>query len=336
MTYILMSIFLLIYGLVGLCGLRYDVDKESFFGRADTAVLKGLFCVTVMLVHIPPEYQNFIQHTIGRFAFCGVTFFFMVSAYGVRYGVEKGKEDYLRRFWQKRLPVLLIPMLLCNAEKLLLNAISGAEIHFWQLFAIQDWVQVLLLYYLVFWITYYLGRKWNWSSTVCDAIICTAIILKSLILTFVFHFYQWPTESYGFAYGILLFRHEAAIRDWMQRNWKGKCVVWLLCSIVSGIGYLSLKHIPFLGDYVLKIVLGFCVNALILTLNRRITLGNAALRRLGAISYPVYLLHMTVYAFLSRYPITNSGVFICLAFIITIALACVVERCSLPMLRKMR
>lgn len=336
MTYFLMCVFLLVYGLAALYGWQYNAEKESFFGKDDTAILKGLSCVVVMLVHIPSEQWNIIQYAIGRFAFCCVTFFFMVSAYGVRFGAEKRKENYLERFWQKRLPALLIPMLLCNVEKLLLNAISGAEVHILQLLEIQDWVQVLLLYYFIFWITYYLGRKWNWSSKVCDTIICAVIILKSLILTFVFHFYQWPTESYGFAYGILLFRHEAAIRNWMQRNWKGKCGVLLLCSIVSGIGYLSLKHFPFWGDYVLKIMLGLCVNALILTLNRRITLGNAVLRKLGSISYPMFLLHVTVYAFLSHYPITNSGVFICAAFIITIALACAVERCSSLMLRKLR
>lgn len=61
----------------------YD-DGQHFFDMSNSNALRGFWCLIVILVHIPAAYQNRIQDMIGSFAYIGVTFYFMTSAYGLK------------------------------------------------------------------------------------------------------------------------------------------------------------------------------------------------------------------------------------------------------------
>ena len=114
MTYALMG--LLLAGLVGICltGARYDVGKTGFMSLEDTNFLRGMWSIIVVLVHIPAAYQNPVQDMLGSFAYIGVTFFFMTSAFGLKYSMAH-KKGYMESFWRKRLPPVLVPALLVQA-----------------------------------------------------------------------------------------------------------------------------------------------------------------------------------------------------------------------------
>lgn len=158
MTYILMFLLLIVYAAIILVQLKYQPDKESFFDLHDSIMLKGAFCMIVVLVHVPAAYQNRIQDMMGSFAYIGVTFFFMTSAYGLKYGVSH-KGDYLRGFWKKRLPAVLVPAILCNIVAVAVNMAFGKNISLISFINVNDWVKVLLLFYLVFWIVYCAADK---------------------------------------------------------------------------------------------------------------------------------------------------------------------------------
>ena len=158
MTYILMFIFIVLYAAIVLAGAKYLSGKEDFFDFYDSQMLKGLFCIIVVLVHIPSGYQNRIQDMIGSFAYIGVTFFFMSSAYGIKYGI-KNKENYLKHFWRRRLIALLIPALMCNVVNVIFLVATGQDVQLVTFLNINTWVRVLLLFYLVFWLGHYLSYK---------------------------------------------------------------------------------------------------------------------------------------------------------------------------------
>lgn len=61
----------------------------SFFNLTNTTAMRGFWCIIVILVHIPAVYQNRIQDLMGSFAYIGVTFFFMTSAYGLKVGAKR-------------------------------------------------------------------------------------------------------------------------------------------------------------------------------------------------------------------------------------------------------
>lgn len=158
-TNILMIILLISYLLAILFKSRYCSGKNSFFSLQETNVMKGLWCIIVLLVHTPDEYQNRIQDMMGSFAYIGVTFYFMSSSYGLKYGIIY-KPDYLNRFWVKRLPKILIPALLINCMQALYLLLYSSTTFSWLTFInIGNWVKVLLLFYFIFWIVYTISYK---------------------------------------------------------------------------------------------------------------------------------------------------------------------------------
>lgn len=66
-TYILMGLFLFVYTVIALLGVKYDANKQNFFDISDSTVLKGLFCILVVLVHTLEAQQNRIQDAMGSF-----------------------------------------------------------------------------------------------------------------------------------------------------------------------------------------------------------------------------------------------------------------------------
>lgn len=332
MTNIIMYIFLLVYIAIVLTGIKYQPNKENFFDAYDTYVLRGIFCVIVILVHIPVAYQNQIQDMLGSFAYIGVTFFFMTSSYGLKWGLVH-KENYLHSFWRKRLPALLVPAILCNLVSVGIKIAVGDLVTFWTFININNWVKVLLLFYFVFWCVYFLSDKLNlaeggyWQ----DILICLIVATFSLVdkLTPVKLTLIWPTESMGFVYGVVLANCFSTVKSWMKIRWVGKCVILFGISGLLGVAYLKWKDIVFWGDYCLKIALGIVMLLLLLQVTRNFKIGNRTLIFLGTISYEVYLLHHSVFDLLANISvINNSGVFVVSAVVLTVLIATFIKWCS--------
>ena len=153
-TFVIMLFVLGFLGITLLAGLKVtDGRSTHFFDRDNTNALRGFWCLVVMLVHVPSLYQNRIQDMIGSFAYIGVTFFFMTSAYGLRLLIEKN-PDSINVFWRKRLPKLLVPCFLVKIIGLLTDAATGNVIILWNLVSINGWVQWLVVCYFIFWMSY--------------------------------------------------------------------------------------------------------------------------------------------------------------------------------------
>lgn len=122
----------------------------SFFNLTNTTAMRGFWCIIVILVHIPAVYQNRIQDLMGSFAYIGVTFFFMTSAYGLKVGAKKN-PDSTKVFWRRRLPKLLIPMFLVNVLTMVMHLIECKDISPLDLLSVNMWVVWLLACYAIYW-----------------------------------------------------------------------------------------------------------------------------------------------------------------------------------------
>ncbi len=301
--------------------------QTSFFDRSATSSMRGFWCLIILLVHIPPNHQNRIQDLIGSFAYIGVTFFFMTSGYGLMLGIQKNEQSIKKGFWLRRLPKLLLPMFLVNVISVLSELIITGKIQPLDLLFITGWVRQLLLFYLVVWlICRFAGEKV--SALNKERIICVCV----LVLSLVFYFskgkllFAWPTESLGFLYGVLLARYKEEFKKFAVNKWWLNSACAGIASLLFGVLYLKIKHIDFLGDYVVKALLGLFIITLILFANTRIPIGNALNRFLGKISYEVYLLHTVSFVILEALPINmNSGIFILSSIIITVVLSLLVN-----------
>lgn len=158
LTYVLMGLLVIGIAITTLWGVKYQPDKDSFMSIDDTTFLRGFWCIIVVLVHVPALFQNRIQDMLGSFAYIGVTFFFMTSAYGLKWSIEH-KPEYMDNFWKRRLPPILIPALIANAFDVLMYGINGSPVSALSFLNINGWVKILLLYYLVFWIVYKIAPK---------------------------------------------------------------------------------------------------------------------------------------------------------------------------------
>lgn len=330
-TVILMGVFLVVLLFVTLFGVKYDKNKTEFFSYDDTKILKGFWCIIIVLVHVPADFQNKIQDSLGSFAYIGVTFFFMASAYGLKYSV-KHKQNYLRNFWKRRLPALIIPALLVNLVSVAMRLIFKQDVSPWSIFAINPWVLVLVLLYFVFWMIYYVSTKLKLTIGIKqDVIICLITIAFSIVdkLTSIKITSIWPTECWGFVYGILLADFSERIRAIMNKNWILKTSATCVLSALFGILYLKFKSVYFIGDYCLKILLGMLISAFILQFTIRFKLGNTAIRFLGNISYEVYLMHFVIFYALGHINIQmNSGLYIWVALVLTIISSLIIQKIS--------
>ena len=320
---IMAGILLCLLGLL-LAGAKYSPDGAHFFDRENSGAMRGFWCLIVVLVHVPAGYQNRLQDMIGSFAYVGVTFFFLTSAYGLRLTAEKRPEG-IRCFWRHRLPKLLVPCVLANAVRMAAYAAGGSRVSLWMLAAIGGWVRWLLVCYLIFWLCYrFLPETYrDWAVCGLTVAFSLAVYLMKPDTT------TWCPEVLGFVWGILLGRWKARFTGWTDKGWLAKNAGLCLLSGALGVGYLMSKGIPFWGDYVLKIVLGMAILGLILGLNTKISIGNRVSCLLGTISYEVFLLHDVSFFMLEKaFPGLNSGVFILMSLLVTAALSLAVQRIS--------
>lgn len=309
-----------------LVGAKRDDGKDSFMSIDDAMFLRGFWCLIVVMVHVPKAYQNRIQDMLGSFAFVGVTFFFMTSAYGLKVSLAR-KPGYMARFWRRRLPAILVPALIANALSVLVKALTGGAVTPLSLINVNDWVKVLLGHYVLFWVIYGLLPRWLGQGRWQDVSMCLAVAALSLVerLTPLSVNLGWVVEPLGFAYGIIAANYADAIRCWTHERWLGKAAALGALSAALGVAYLKYKPVPVLGDYLLKIALGMAITAFVFQLIARIRVGNRVNRFLGGISYEVYLLHRPAFALVAAIAAggmkLGSGAFIALALAITIVLA---------------
>ncbi len=320
--------------LVSILVLRDKKGKSAKFFDLDTSSsMRGFWCLIVILVHIPMEpvdYSNKIQDMIGSFAYIGVTFFFMTSSYGLTLGAMKKPESFTNGFWRRRLTRLLIPMFIVNVLTILSELAVNRSFDPWNFIHINGWVKDLLFFYLVVWLVHkFLPKS---LSVKAKSYIVVGVVALFSLMVYLFkglYVFGWPTELYGCIYGVLMALFKDEFERFALKSWLLKAGVFAVLSGAFGVGYLKFKGLPFVGDYVLKILLSFCILGLIFILNSKISIGNPISRFLGSVSYEVYLSHSISFILLSALPVTlSSGLFILGSLCITVILSFLINKVS--------
>ena len=225
-------------------------------------------------------------------------------------------------------------MFLVNVLTMVMHLIECKDISPLDLLSVNMWVVWLLACYAIYWaVNIFVDMEGYQDLLICLLIAAGSITVYCLkdrmtVTT-------WCPEVFGFIWGILL----ADYREWFVRTIKRK---WLLINLVLcllsgilGLSYLRFKSVLILGDYLLKIMLGLAIILFILALNVSIALGNKVSLFLGRISYEVYLIHGAVFGLMATFmPGINSGLFISLSIVITVALSWVVNLMSRPVIKK--
>lgn len=220
---------------------KYDKTKKSFMDKEDANFLRAFWCIVIFLVHVPVAYQNKMQDAVGSFAYIGVTFYFMTSGYGLKYSISH-KKDYMSHFWRNRFPSLFIPAIIINIISILLGAIKGYRKSFSliSIIDINNWVKLLLILYLIFWIIYYIIPKKIKGGQWQDITIVAAVAVISIIQYFIKSIFIWPVEVLGFAYGIIAAKYFDTIIKWICNKTYQKIYIFLGASLALGGGVFEI------------------------------------------------------------------------------------------------
>lgn len=328
-TLVSMAVLLAFLGFVVLFT---DVRAKDtrFFDKDVTNCLRGFWCIIILLVHVPTDYQNFIQDTLGSFAYVGVTFFFLTSGYGLALGVKKTPEQIRKSFWKRRLPKLLVPMILVNIVRVLIKLYAYEEFLPLELFGITGFVRQLLLFYFLFWGIFRFFPKQISMDVRCNVLCCCVFAFSVLVYYWDENpVFGWPVESLGFAYGVLLARNKEKFVVFVQTKWFLKSFAACCLALMLGVTYLLFKDVVLIGDYIVKIALAVAILLFMLLLTARLKIGNPISRFLGEISYEVYLIHDVVFIVLSVvYAKMNSGIFVILSILFTVILSVLINKAS--------
>ena len=337
LSYLLTVLVPLIVG--GGAIINSKIEPGHFFSKDYTTVLKGLCCLIVIFVHIKPERGNTLQDAIGSFAYVAVTFFFLVSAYGMLAGVEKSR-NYLKNFWRNRLISLLTPCLLINIIGYLLSVLIKEHSDLKILYRIDSYVVVLLQWCVWFYVVELCRVRWfPQRKTLTDWILMSGVIVSSLDLYFFVSVDAgWCFERMGLVWGVLLYRNFDKVVSWMDKSRLIKVIILTIIGGIIGVSYLKFKMVYFWGAYLLKIILGFSLLLLLFTATSDRKFGNNISNWFGDISYEVYLSHMMVLGIMTLIiPIyINSGAFIFVSIIATLALSTGVHAIGKPIVKRLR
>ena len=327
LDYIIMLIILLFLGIMILYKAKLFDENETFFDAGNSGAMRGFWCIVIILVHIPAAYQNRIQDMIGSFAYIGVTFFFMTSAYGLTLSQIRSPEC-VRGFWIKRLPKILIVSWITNIISALANlALLGKKTGIFKMLLLNDWIYWIIACYFAFWISNLVFKDhFAWKASTVTLVTAGSLIMYYLKKNGVVTTTIWSTEVFGFAWGIILASLKQPFMTYFIRKWWIKCSFSAVASVVIGVAYIKLKTVPFMGDYILKIVLGIAITLFILVVNTRVNFGNVISLYIGAVSFEVYLVHLVVIDVLDKaFTWPGSGIFIVTCIVITLLLAPVVH-----------
>lgn len=319
-----MIVILLFLAFLILYKVKIEDLNDDFFGINSTTIMRGIWCLIIILVHIPESYQNPIQDMISSFGYIGVTFFFVTAGYGLKLGMVN-KTGMIHGFWKRRLPKLMIPYLITIVFYLLISFLNHEVFDLYILYSVGGWVLWLIFCYFIFWATYNFNLFGKYKDIAISAIIALFSVVLFLSSKYIV-FTTWTTEIYGFIWGIMLANNKTRFKNYVVKNWNIKSVISGTIAFVLGIMYLKFKPMYFTGSYLLKIVLGIAILMFILILISRICIGNEVAHYIGRISYEVFLCHGIAIKLLEiLLPGIQSGVFIALVIGFTIIIAIVIR-----------
>ena len=294
-------------------------QKESRFGKKQTAMLKGLLALSVIFHHLSQQTNTmWIFEIFKELGGQLVSAFFFISGYGLLASILSNK-NYLDSFLKKRLLKVVVPFPLAIFAFLLSRLIDGDDLTFSGVFVpllhgdtnhllpYSWYVFVLIFFYLLFFISF---RK---ISDLRDSLIL--ILLFSILLIFVLKTFSfdgwWYQSTFGFFAGVLCKKTEKNIYALMKET---KYRLSIFVIVLALIKLFGRDHFVSYGLYPCLIYLMF-IHVKIPILKPLVRMGN--------ISYEIYLLQGIAITLLrgNNLFLTNDYVYIATCVLVTIPLA---------------
>jgi len=294
-------------------GVKVADNADTALSLNNTAALRGISAIEIMLGHIGIVTGNVIQFPNRKAGILFVGIFFMLSGYGLAYGYAN-KAGYLQHFFKKRFLKILIPTVLV----IIASAIYYRNISIEMVLesGARWYITELFVLYIIFYVSYrFIGEKGIIVITVVTAVFVVLAYFMGLSN-------PWYGSTFCFPLGMAYYNFK---KDTVTLKTKRRVfyVSLLLLGMLSAIAGFFVLDGSFVGNVLCRSLasVSFCL-AVILVLEK-IRIGNMFVEYLSLISFEIYLIHGIVIDYCSSAFIFKDNVFgfTILVTIITLTLA---------------
>ena len=268
------------------------------FNNKKMPPLRGFLALVIVLGHFSYFMEGTFVSAMTLAAPASVAFFLFISGYGLTCSIWKEGMPYLKTFLLSKivrivLPALLVVLLhalLCGRSGVVLHARARLVLANGNTFLPHYWFVWTILYdYLLFYLSWrFLPRCWT-------KYVILAGVLVFLSVTILSGYDRcWWMCALSFPAGVFFAEYEQPVYSFVGRNNQS---YWLTL-----LGLALLTALLFMAPVLWTRVIAYTVCPLFLTLCvARLPLDKASLPVLGflgAISYEIYLVHITMMSFL--------------------------------------
>ncbi len=293
------------------------------FSAQQTTYLKGVFALFVILHHLCTYLADYFP-SFFAFKYLGflmVGGFFLVSGYGLMYGVLN-KENYLKGFLSKRLVAILIPYYIINIFNMGANYLSNAltlKYIVFSVFGITMWyIAAILCLYIMFYICF---KFFKINIAMVLISVCTFLYIGGMFAVhrIMGHYglyiktglpefgFWWYNSAICFLLGIWYLKYKDKIDDIIKHHYLTTVAI---SFIITAITYLiSCRHFNDNLTYILVCEIICCVafTVFLISLTYKVKIGNKFLKLCGNLSLELYLCHaLFIYAY--RCDLTVFGI----------------------------
>lgn len=278
------GLFTLLWLGLGIYGIKKKSTVDTALDIGNTKALRGFSAIEIMLGHIGISTGNILQFPNRKAGILFVGIFFMISGYGLAYGYDK-KQDYLKGFFFKRFPAILIPAILviildvlCSQNTTVMYVLEGSA---------RWYVTELLLLYLIFYFAFKcLGAKGWIAVTIASAVIVLLAFLLGLSN-------PWYGSTMCFPLGMFYYNHKEYSIGLRPVKRSLIILLFLALTAASILGFFVYED-SFMGNVVCRTLASVLFCSALLLLLEIVQLGNTFSFALATISYEIYLLHALI------------------------------------------
>ena len=329
---------------------KYNEWNDDFLSLKQSKNLLGFFSVFIVLHHLVQHVGIVNAGFLGILENWGVNFvgaFFFFSGYGLIKSYIS-KKDYLKGFFKKRLPSVLVPFYVCILIFVITGLIKG-ELTF-GLTMVYDLIGIILIndhmwyiveiviIYILFRLIFGIIKNEKLAFTLMGLSLAVMIAV-SFFLGHGDHWFQgewWYNSTILFFVGMIVSRFEKEIVSFVKKHYYAVAVsLGILFFVFYKLTMYMLEHHGYwtegsgksFGEVCLDRAYTLGVQApmiiffvlFILTIGLKIKCENKVLKFFGSISLELYLIHNLFIRLFGG--VSGSGIFCTLVLICSIAAA---------------
>ena len=262
---------------------------NNYFSVARTRSIKGMGAIFILFSHICSYLGDtfralLIFKNAGGLMVAGVLF---VSGYGLQYGVMN-KKGYLKSFFRKRMPSILVPYYIVNLFYINTNHPPVREI----ILSYFGWntslwyVTAILILYICFFLCakLFAARRLPFVMAVC-------VVIYMIVMNRLGFGSWWYKSCPSFAVGMWLCAHKNRFRRFFSRGYPLKALCVIMATVLSYGCCCIWNDDTKLAQIIISAVGTTMFSVMLAVISMKIKIKNPIINFFGNMSLEIYLTH---------------------------------------------